>query len=244
MQTNRPGRATQTTATQTPPAPGSKAERAARIKAAQLFLRQLRDCDGSWSDGQKLVSGAELEHLKAQTVDRLIRLRSPKPSTPQDAALTWHNIAQLQRMQERAARRAGGEDKSVVDRLIDSLRLNAKGIDLNSAARAKALRRALRRMDPDRLEAEPASVRMSPREQRFLVEARQSKAFVTRAPIEVWKGAFLPAGAAVEVSTDGGFTLPLPIGLGHQIDLKASQVRRRRGRGPEAPSTEHPSLDL
>lgn len=244
MQTNRPGRANETPATQTPPAPGRKAERAIRIKAAQLFLRQLRDCGGSWSDGQKVVSGADLEHLKAQTVDRLIRMRSSKPGTPQDASLVWHNIAQLQRMQARAARRAGGEEKGVVDRMLESLRLNAKGIDANAAARTKALRRALRRMDPERLEAETMSVRMSAQEQSFVVVARQSKDFVTRAPIEVWKGAFLPAGSAVEVRSDGTFTLPLPIGSGHMIELTASQVRRRRGRGPaaSAPETESPDF--
>lgn len=245
MQTNRPGRPAQT-ASAPSPAFGSKAERAARIKAAQLFLRQLRDCGGSWSDGQKVVSGAELDHLKAQVVDRLIRLRAPQAAPQKDSALIWQNMAQLQRLQDRNARRAGAPEKSTSDRLLESLRLNASGIDANSANRVNVLRRALRKLDPEALAGEPVAVGVSAREQEHLIRARSRKAFVTRAAIELWPGAVMPAGSPVTVEEDGGFSLRLPTGSVSGFALKPSQVRRRRGRGPgtEAPQVEDTNMEI
>jgi hypothetical protein len=143
--------------------------RSERIRALQIFLRQLRTCGGAWSDGQRIHRGADLDRLRSETADRLIAIRSGDRA-PKDA-LAWRSLVALERMQRRAGTAVG----PLEERLATFIVTGAAARDPGGENRCRIARRALRRIDPAGFTALPCSARHSQMEMRFIEAAEVNR---------------------------------------------------------------------
>ncbi|MCE6958392.1 hypothetical protein LAZ40_04890 [Cereibacter sphaeroides] len=214
-----------------PTAAFATASRKDRIRALQLFLAQLRAAGDAWSDGRRVLRGPGLVRLKADTIDAILRHRDSTGAPPRDA-LPWQNLAALLRMRDR---RSGPEAQPLVPQLVRMLAQSARDFDPASEARSRILRRALRRLDPERLGELDLSLRASPKESHFIVEGLRKKPLETSVPVEIAPGAVLPASQPVKVRDNGAFRLDVP-GL-TEVAVERWEVRRVRN-VPAQPAAE------
>ena len=200
-------------------------------RALRLFLLQTRGLE-TWSDGNRLVEAEELYALRAGILNRLVSLRGGAPDRREaENGRVWRNYQSLCRMRERTDK----EPLSLIDRMIDDLKISAAGQDPGSGDRKRFLRRALRRLRPDALEALPLNVRCGGLEADQVLAALQRRVIRTRHDLSV-NGFLVPAGYPVSIGRDGRARLavfegePFPAEGLHTRDLK-----RKRPRKPEAP---------
>lgn len=140
-----------------------RASRRRRIRTLQLYLKQIRASDGSWTDGRRVFAGQDLEDLRHRLLHQAIQTRSAEPVSSNGQA--WQRLAPLLLL-------AGGAQAApLFDRLVLQLRRAAQDEDPRAQARARILRRALRRKARRQFEALPIEVRTTPKETAYLMAA-------------------------------------------------------------------------
>ncbi len=205
-----------------------------------LFLAQTRGLT-SWSDGNRLVEGEELRALRTAALDRLISLRGEAPGPDENRARegnarAWRNYRAIDRLRSRSA-----PGLPLEDRMARDLLTAAAGSDPGSAERSRLLRRALRRIAPDRLDALPLRARCGTPELERVIAAENRAGLVTRRDLLV-DGFPIVAGTSVVLDAGGAARLTVP-GLEHfpAGGLKLTDLKRDRPRAREAAG---PDLDL
>lgn len=205
-----------------------------------LFLAQTRGLT-AWSDGRRLVEGEELRALRAAALDRLISLRGrgadSDPDRSRDGnARAWRNYRALDRLRARSE-----PGVPLADRMARDLLTAAAGSDPGSAERRRLLRRALRRIAPERFGALPLRARCGAPELERVIAAGNRAGLVTRLDLIV-DGVPVMAGTPVVLDAGGAARLTVP-GLEHfpAGGLRLSDLKRDRPRTREAAG---PDLDL
>jgi len=203
-------------------------------RALRLFLLQTRGLE-TWSDGNRLVEAEELYALRAGVLNRLVSLRGGAPDRREaENGRVWRNYQSLCRMRARTDK----EPVSLIDRMIDDLKISVGGIDPGSGDRKRFLRRALRKLRPDALEELPLRVRCGDPEADRVRYALRGKSFVTRRDLTI-NGFFVSAGTPAHMMGDGRARLNVPGLEGFPPEgLRASDLKRKRPRKPEATGPE------
>lgn len=198
-----------------------------------LFLAQTRGLD-AWSDGSRLVEGAELRALRAAALDRLISLRGGPPGPDENRALegnarAWRNYRALDRLRSRSE-----PGMPLADRMTRDLLTATAGSDPGSAERRRLLRRALRRIASDRLDVLPLRARCGTPELERVITAENRAGLVTRRDLLI-DGFPIVAGTPVVLDSGGAARLIVP-GFEHfpagglkLTDVKRDRPRERRG---------------
>lgn len=200
-------------------------------RALRLFLLQTRGLE-TWSDGNRLVEAEELYELRTGVLHRLISLRGRAPDRSHaENGRVWQNYQSLCRMRARSDK----APVSLINRMVDDLKISAAGQDPGSGDRKRFLRRALRRLRPDALNDLPLRVRCGDPEADRVRYALRSKSFVIRRDLTI-NGFFIPAGTPTHMMGDGRARLNVPGLEGFPPEgLRASDLKRKRARKPEAP---------
>lgn len=132
-----------------------------RIRSLQLYLAQIHQSNGRWSDGNTVYTGSALTELRDRLVHQLIQARAPSPVFPDAAA--WRELAMS--LQASSAPQA----TSLFERLALHLRRAVAGQEKLAEDKARILRRALRRKAQAEFKALPVEVRSTPKESAYLL---------------------------------------------------------------------------
>lgn len=204
----------------------SRSDPKVRERTLRLFLRQTRGIT-AWSDGSSLHEGEDLRELRAQALMRLIRLRGGTPDRAEtENGRSWRNYQALCRMRSRTEK----VPVPLADRMMADLMTAVSGSDLASSERRRLLRRALRRVSPDRFADLPPRVRCGTPELDRLIDAANRVGLRIRKDLLI-DGFPVPAGTPVRLDRDGTARLAVS-GLEHfpAGGLKVSDLRRDRTR--------------
>jgi len=141
--------------------PAPRRTRKDRIRSLQLYLAQIHQSNGSWSDGKTVYTGSALTELRDRLVHQLIEARAPSPTFPDAAA--WRALAMS--LKSSSAPQAS----SIFAQLALRLRRVAAVQDKMAADKARVLRRTLRRKAQAEFKALPVEVRKTPKESAYLL---------------------------------------------------------------------------
>lgn len=132
-----------------------------RIRALQLYLRQIHESHGTWSDGRQVYTGKALDELRDRLVNQLIQTRAEAPASPNGQA--WRNLALLMQAQ------GNPHAAPLIERMTQQLRQASAAQDHGAKERARVLRRALRRRAKREFEQLPIEVKATPKETAYLM---------------------------------------------------------------------------
>lgn len=171
-----------------------------RARILRLMLRQIRAADGSWTDGQRIFEGADLDLLRKQVVDKLVTLRGGNPAwggRPHE----FGNIAAILGMKARVER---GPLPPIEERLLDM----AVACDRTPVGdgRSRVIARMLKDRHPEAYARLPVERRHTPQVRKHVLEALQRKGGKV-AQDYTERGITIPKGTRVHVHHAGGAVL-------------------------------------
>ena len=163
--------------------------------ALRLMLKQIRSCNGVWSNGTEIFQGQRLVDLRRNATQRLINMR------------TDERKPQMERMARNVLRGASylgqQKDESTDDFLVRVIEKYTGSDDTGSRERKLVALRILRRQFSDRLADLPLHLSVNAQELPFVVKSLNSKGMVLRAQLRDGSGVVCSEGAPVVFEANG-----------------------------------------
>lgn len=217
-----------------------------RTRVLRLMLRQIRAANGSWTDGQRIFEGADLDLLRKQVVDKLITLRGGAPAwggRPHE----FGNIAAILGMKARVER---GPPPPIEDRLL-AMAVASDRTPIGDS-RSRAIARLLKDRFPAAYAQLPVERRHTPKVRQHVLESLQRKGGKT-AEDYTERGITIPKGTVVQVHHAGGAALvddrgrlkQIMVPLDKLAPMRARDYKRMARRADRhAPSADSGALDF
>ncbi|MCW3784437.1 hypothetical protein [Defluviimonas salinarum] len=195
--------------------------RDSKITALRMLLRQLRQSDGSWSDGKRIWRGQDLDTLRRDVLHQIVQARMSIP-TPQDAH-HWKNLAAHLHLMARSAVRDGKKAPQLAEQLVAILQHR----------NSHFLPRVLRRHFPESYASLALEDRTSPKEYDHIIAAWSRKDHVLKARFHSdWLDLTFEPGTPVRLTRRGNFVLDTDQ---RSEEIDPLLVRRRRSRASRKP---------
>lgn len=194
-----------------------------RMRVLRLMLRQIRAANGSWTDGQRIFEGEDLDLLRKQVIDKLVQLRGPKPGwggRPHE----FGNIAAILGMKARTNK---APLPPIEERLLD-LAVTSDRSPVGEG-RSRVIARMLKDRHPDTYARLPIERRHTPQVRQHVLAALQRKGGKV-AEDYTERGITIAKGTIVQVHHAGGAALVDDRGRLRQIMVPLDKLAPMRAR--------------